>query len=142
MNDDEQLAWVAGIIDGEGCLDITHNFAPRIRVRMCDEATLIKVHDVLQVGNIVKEKPPTNPRHNLKWCWATCNPKDVFLALCLIHPFLVTKSSQSAVLLMFSHPRGSFTFDEKETMRLDMKRLKGKEVSNEDRRSSKPRRKS
>lgn len=83
-----KAAWVAGIIEGEGCIgwESTH---PRIRVKMSDEDTILRLLEWTGVGRIMVEARPEG-RKDL-WAW-TVNSADDFLSLAdEIEPFLMAR---------------------------------------------------
>jgi hypothetical protein len=59
----EETAWVAGILEGEGCFDANANRrSPRVRVEMTDQDIVLRLHRML--GGSVHY--PTN-RHPDRW---------------------------------------------------------------------------
>ncbi len=111
MTEATDLAWAAGIIDGEGCLHIT-NAAPskstrsitrsynlHLRVAMCHRPTLDKLHAIFGSGSI---HPVTrsNPLHNQAWVLSltSWNALDAINA---IRPYLVTKAYEADIAIEF-----------------------------------------
>ncbi|MFC0623813.1 hypothetical protein [Kribbella deserti] len=45
----EQAAWLAGLLDGEGCFDAPRN-NPRIRVKMSDHDVIIRAADLMDAS--------------------------------------------------------------------------------------------
>jgi len=43
MLSDFELGWLAGILEGEGCFDLSTNRTPRVRVSMTDEDIVLRV---------------------------------------------------------------------------------------------------
>lgn len=55
---DRDIAWAAGIIDGEGCIRFYKNgnyFYPRLSVEMTHKPTIVRLHEILG-GNVHKVK--------------------------------------------------------------------------------------
>ncbi|WP_405061915.1 hypothetical protein OG474_09740 [Kribbella sp. NBC_01505] len=56
----EQAAWLAGLLDGEGCFDMTHS-SPRLRVKMSDHDVIIRAATLMNAR--VHAEPPRQPHH-------------------------------------------------------------------------------
>lgn len=48
--DAEQTAYVAGIVEGEGCIDTNKYGHARLRIKMSDEDTIIRTQRLTEVG--------------------------------------------------------------------------------------------
>lgn len=56
----EDAAWLAGLLDGEGCFDNPRG-NPRIRVKMTDLDIILRAADVM--GATTYPEPPAQPHH-------------------------------------------------------------------------------
>lgn len=91
------LAWAAGIIDGEGCIYISKAHQLYLRVTMTDYPTVARLHTLFDVGTLHTETKPTkNSRIIYGW---TCAAKDTGTVLLLIRPYLFTKLDQAEIAL-------------------------------------------
>lgn len=84
------IAWVTGIIEGEGCIKIPKNAGrhyPTIKVRMTDKDIIYRLQTVTEVGNITEVKSK-NPRHKDSWNWQVGKRQDVIRLLCAMAPLL------------------------------------------------------
>lgn len=92
----DQIAWVAGIVEGEGCIDRNQNKYIRLRVQMVDEDVIRKLHATTGVGTISTDD--RNHRRNPLWqttfSWSVCKQTDVKYLLLKLRPWM-------------SHRRGS-----------------------------------
>lgn len=67
------LAYLAGIIDGEGCITLNCVSAKRafprpvLDVTSCDKELTDWLHDTF--GGTVRERKPKNPRHSTAYVW-------------------------------------------------------------------------
>lgn len=117
-----QKAWLAGLVDGEGCIFIkgvppaqcgprqkNWSFALWVKVGMCHEPTIRKIQEITGVGSI-----PNPPKVNIKkqsvpWSWIA-NGRESGAVLRLIRPYMVTKAGEADVGLAFDAlplpPRG------------------------------------
>ena len=101
---DTDLAYIAGLFDGEGCISykqymrqrrhqekayLTWNI--RMEMSMTDQSILRWVHEVLGVGTIGKRK---NGRGSLgkkqQWRWR-CQFRDAFYVCCALFPYAHVK---------------------------------------------------
>lgn len=48
--DTEQAAYIAGLVEGEGCIDTNFAGHGQIRVRMSDEDTVLRAHRLVNAG--------------------------------------------------------------------------------------------
>ena len=105
-----ELAWAAGIIDGEGSIAMTKaivgvnrrstpSFQIRISVRMTHRATVSKLHQLFG-GTFKTCKPKIPSRHKRSFEWYV---GDILTqkTLLQIQPFLITKSNQANLVLKY-----------------------------------------
>jgi hypothetical protein len=88
----EQVAWAAGLFEGEGCFTMTaRKRTPRASMYMTDEETVRRFHAIMGVGSVTATNPPSRPAHHKpQWMWCA-NGKDVETVLCLLRPFLSSR---------------------------------------------------
>lgn len=105
------LAWVAGIVDGEGCIHIRKNaptaaskhksvlFDLVLKVSMTDETTVRRLHDLLEVGSVtVDDKKPEGHKTSYNW---TCRTGDAQQVLRKLYPYLLTKRHEALRAIEF-----------------------------------------
>jgi hypothetical protein len=101
------LAWSAGIIDGEGCIFIhlqkrKHRPLPsyviNLRVKMTHKVTVNKLQDIFNCGSIYIGKTPKF-KNTYSWTVASTNAEYV---IGQILPFLVTKKEQAETIMEFA----------------------------------------
>lgn len=94
-----QAAWLAGILDGEGCLDFTRN-SPRVRVKMTDHDLIIRVATL--IGGSIHHEAPRQAHH--KPCLVTQVHGDTAVAvLRSVLPFLSSRRTARATDLIVAH---------------------------------------
>lgn len=106
------LAWVAGIIDGEGCIHIsrnrasTHTHATTLRhslylkVTMGHKPTVDRLHALFQLGSVQKATAARKKVWNAAFSWVCCGQSAAeVLRQCL--PYLLTKAKEAEVALAF-----------------------------------------
>ena len=114
----KRLSWkyIAGLIDGEGCLDVqVHNnyIRPRVRIGMADSAkTLLDIMHTNH-GGFLSGRPSKNEKWQSSTCWELAGYSKACPFLRNIVNHLLLKHEQARLLLWM------------ETT------LKGKQVSNE-----------
>lgn len=104
----EQLAYAAGIIDGEGCIHVNKRkpntinrqknmlYIPKLTVRMTHEPT-VKFLQTLFGGSVYCQYPPNNKPI---WTW-DIQGKHVENALIALSPFMITKKEEALTMLTF-----------------------------------------
>ena len=100
MND-TNIAYIAGLFDGEGCVSYKqymrqrpHNKKPyptwsiRMEIAMTDKSILKWVHEVLGVGTVNPKRYKTKYTVGWKkqWRWR-CSHRDAFMVCCLMFPY-------------------------------------------------------
>lgn len=91
--DKVMTAWVAGILEGEGCFHMERRRYPRITVQMTDEDVIRKLQMVTGVGKV---NGPYNPHGRFTerthwkpaWRWIVSRPEDVNPILNAIRPLM------------------------------------------------------
>ncbi len=92
-----QAAWLAGIIDGEGCLDAPRGNA-RIRIKMTDHDVVLRAADLLQARTYWENVPDRKP---LLVAQITGAP--AVAALRAVLPYLGARRSAKATDLILTH---------------------------------------
>lgn len=124
------LAWAAGLFDGEGCIFISRQtrisrpsvgYALKTSVSMVHLPTLERLRDVVGAGNVYGHRSGRNPRSRQSWQWCAYN-KRAMLVLRLLRPFLTTKAKEADLALRYAelpktyYPKGGRTADISEAM--------------------------
>ena len=104
MNDTD-VAYIAGLFDGEGCVSYKqymrkrpHNKKPyptwqiRLEIAMTDKSILIWVNEMLGVGTVGEKRYKTKYTKGWKkqWRWR-CSHRDAFKVCCLLFPYAHVK---------------------------------------------------
>ena len=104
MNDTD-VAYIAGLFDGEGCVSYKqymrkrpHNKKPyptwqiRLEIAMTDKSILIWVNEMLGVGTVGEKRYKTRYTKGWKkqWRWR-CSHRDAFKVCCLLFPYAHVK---------------------------------------------------
>ena len=94
------LAWAAGIVDGEGCILLYRAktrtgdaWVLRLTVINTSQPMLQRLQEIFQLGS-VRQRRRTNPRHKVQWTWEIAARK-AEAALILLLPYLVTKRREA-----------------------------------------------
>lgn len=134
----DQSAWLAGFIDGEGCINLypanqgrlTVGFSVRVSIANTHLPTLEHIQEMLGFGTIVKVRKDTTVDKPGYALWFE-NAPDIIRLLEEISPWLVTKAEQASILLDFAYtvghgPLSSETRDFRQDMYRRMKILNKK----------------
>lgn len=100
----EALAYVAGVIDGEGSIYLgiqkKRLFIPNISICNNDEKMLLFCKNILRVGYVSKRNlSKMRPKHN--WVYSIGKREDIVNILILVRPFLITKQKQADLLFEY-----------------------------------------
>ena len=106
MSRETDIAWLAGIIDGEGCLQFDKSTTPRkpsrpmysarMNIAMCDEVAIQKAAEI--IGATPKRTKVLSTRGLSRWeVWVWGARLDSIL--CELLPHLTTKRPQALLLL-------------------------------------------
>jgi|TARA_R100001198_G_C5072755_1_gene118081 hypothetical protein len=102
---DTDVAYIAGLFDGEGCVSYKqymrkrpHNKKPyptwqiRLEIAMTDKSILIWVNEMLGVGTVGEKRYKTKYTKGWKkqWRWR-CSHRDAFKVCCLLFPYAHVK---------------------------------------------------
>jgi hypothetical protein len=123
MSRETDLAWAAGITDGEGCFQVVEKETLRgtrheicSHVKMSHQETIRKFRSIIGCGTIYTSRV-NHEIYAQVWIWR-CNGSDAVFATKSLFPYLVTKREQAKVILEFGE-------------KCLCKRGKGNEVSDE-----------
>jgi len=105
----EDLAWAAGLFEGEGCFSTRHYSRDRsllAKIKMSDEAVVSKFHKVIKVGNV------TGPYLALKkkpvWIWQVGSFEGVQHTISSLWNWLGTRRrTRAKELINLYHNRGA-----------------------------------
>lgn len=101
------LAYLAGLIDGEGCFDIhtdnrNNSSFPRIRVEMTHRETVEWIQQIFP-GVKMQSIHRANRNHSDTYRWCVQGPKAITVAR-LIIPYLKGKRYEAELMLSFPYP--------------------------------------
>jgi hypothetical protein len=106
-----EKAWLAGIIDGEGCIHIRKNspterskhrsvmYSLVLKVSMCHRETIDRIHAIVGLGH-VSRSASAKPNHQEAWAWYT-QSREAGFVLQAVLPYLVTKGVEANTALQF-----------------------------------------
>lgn len=107
------LAWAAGLIDGEGCICIlkrppqatargkSHNYYILVKVSMGDSKAIKRLYEIFKLGSLhMNIKQKGNKFWNKYHVW-TCVQRDCQIVLNMIKPYAITKKREIKVGLNY-----------------------------------------
>lgn len=107
ISDERLRYWMAGLVDGEGCMTILRttsphgsgdSYPPVMQVRMCDAAPVIRCAEITGLGKTSpRQDPPScgGKRGSYQWRLSARNAADIAREL---YPYLLVKRRQAVVL--------------------------------------------
>lgn len=100
------LAYIAGLVDGEGCIRVkktkprpdcvSPSYTAHIHIRMVEESAIKFIHSILG-GSYYKEKRPYENRRPL-FCWSI-HSRQAIMAIAMLRKYLKVKAEQADLLL-------------------------------------------
>jgi hypothetical protein len=122
-----EVAWVAGLVEGEGCFYIQtekytskrtgetyHNRRPTLIVAMTDEDVVKRLQEVTGVGTVNRSGPQNKNRPNHKPMWRyRVNPVATLMLAIRLYPYMGRRRREKIEDLL-----GEFTVDNPSTRRI------------------------
>lgn len=106
---DLDAAYIAGIVDGEGCVTLSkltdatmrdgHSYRPCVMISNTNRVLMQYLTAIVGVGRVNKRKP-SSPNSKISYVWV-CWSKQATSLLYQLLPFLVLKKKQAELLLDF-----------------------------------------
>ena len=103
------IAWAAGLLEGEGCFSrhirksngvLTY----AIHCEMTDEDVIRKIHEVFNIGTVVKRLNMAGRRDPRKrkqsWIWSVQNKAGIAMVLSAIKPYMCGRRSEKINLML------------------------------------------
>lgn len=87
MWDSIDIAWMAGIIEGEGCIRTRRGLNPSVVVEMTDKDIIDRLH-FINNGGSVSERKKKQDHHKQSWSWSLCSRQEVARLLLAIYPLM------------------------------------------------------
>lgn len=118
MVSNTEIAWAAGIFDGEGCISmnrqrastrkdlVTDTYRLVVKVTMGDKPTILRIAQIFGVGT-VHNHVGNKAGANASYSWVA-QSQVAKAALCLVRPYLITKAEELALAFeFFALPSGT-----------------------------------
>lgn len=98
---DVNIAWVAGIIEGEGNFNLRKDSkSARIRVRMTDKDVLDKLLQITKIGKINGPYKRNNPKWKDSWDWTVGIKKEFIELSYAILPWLLSRRKSVCLYIL------------------------------------------
>lgn len=92
------LAWAAGLFEGEGCVTKNGRKNLSLQINMTDEDVLRKFHSVVSVGWI--SGPHARGKHKPAWCWKVTSFQNVQAVIALLWNWMCARRRARATELL------------------------------------------
>lgn len=111
MSDPIQIAWAAGLFEGEGCISSTPKVGTRARNRvlalvMTDRDIVERFHRVVGGVGTFRSRRLTNDKWKDQWEWRCTGWGEIVHVLTLLGPHLGERRSAAAAAMLASPPLG------------------------------------
>lgn len=101
------IAWVAGVFEGEGNIRLKKNRVgmkhykqPTVQIHMCDEDVLREVQEITGLGKITGPYTPKNKNWTPTWQWSIQNRKGVKEFIEMVSPFLCSRRKEQTKIVL------------------------------------------
>ena len=84
----EQIAWFAGLLEGEGCLSFVKGSGWRIAVRMTDEDIILRIQAIFGGSVYFEARSKLNPKHKDTWQWQLSNRAAIYKVVTAVYPHM------------------------------------------------------
>lgn len=101
----EDVLWLAGLAEGEACVDLHRGKYPRFRVGMTDRDVVGRVATL--IGSKVTLRYPSNPKHQATWHAEVSGAKAVLVMEALLPHMGSRRSGAMATILGHAGKRAS-----------------------------------
>lgn len=99
MSNNEEIAWAAGLFEGEGCFTAQKSYGGRKQARcilaMIDSETVYRFHEIVEVGTICTLKREKYGQRDLTQ-WAACGTEKFKYIFEMFKPYLSARRTARA----------------------------------------------
>lgn len=91
------IAWAAGLFEGEGCFNCQEDTAcrPRAAMSLTDHDVILRFCDIVKLGTLSDAFEPRNHRHKKFWQWWTTE-EETYALYDLLKPYLGPRRREQA----------------------------------------------
>lgn len=89
----ENIAWLSGLIEGEGCFQVKTGSSINIIIQMTDKDVLDRAGYIAGCGKVVGPYKTIKSHHKPCWRWKVSNSEHAYALLVAIYPFMASRRS-------------------------------------------------
>ena len=106
--DRAEAAYLAGLLDGEGCLSVRRGrwARPGIEVCMTQRAPLARAQEITGAGSIYRRRETRERRRDV-WKWCVTRGDELLRIVRAVQPWLTVKTADAHVVALFLTLRGA-----------------------------------
>ena len=99
-----EIAWAAGLFEGEGCISHSTKNQPRLYIGMTDKDIIERFVEIVDCGKITT-RIRKDPKHKAQWIWQIQKASEVCRILTMFLPYLGQRRAYKALnaLDIFDH---------------------------------------
>ncbi len=102
MVSDLDIAWAAGLIEGEGCFTLHSKYHPYFLLDMCDKDVLEKFHKIFPNSNFRGPYTHSNPTHKDRWRVDAFGPKCIEI-MNAVFPYMCKRRQEKITALYLKY---------------------------------------
>lgn len=102
-----EIAYIAGLFDGEGCFDVhfdkrNASYYPRARIEMCNGASIQWLQSKIP-GHPIQTVQRQNRNHSVTYRWCIQGPSVIEFSKTIL-PYLLSKKDEALAISSFPYP--------------------------------------
>ncbi len=123
----EEAAWLAGYIDGDGCVSLSNRSgrvwrSPLLVIDSCDTELLDEV--IRLAGGALIKKPSREAHHRQAWTWRLTGADNIIALLTKIEPYMRCRSKRDRAKMLINRwrectPSNGFYSDDQRQRKAD-----------------------
>lgn len=95
-----EWAWLAGFVDGEGCISLSKKGTPTLSIGNTDSVVIEVIKELCGVGKI-SCYPPKNRKHKDYYVFSLHGVDNLYTVLTKITPYLIVKRAHALLMSAF-----------------------------------------
>lgn len=106
MKSEIQIAWAAGLIEGDGCIFLkTNSCLPCVQAEMTDIDVLQRLQSIFGGIIVPIKQDPKHPTWKKTWTWKICKASEAAICINKIRPYLLSRRGSKADEVMSIYNR-------------------------------------
>jgi hypothetical protein len=96
----EDIYWVAGILEGEGCFSFDNKYGRKVTVNMTDEDIILRLQAATGLGRVYGPYNHSNGAHKVYYRWVVADRPSLARLLLAVYPLMGTRRQAKIATLV------------------------------------------